>query len=89
VIVCRENETFWGTVFTTAALLCDLVRWAIGWIVCGISRGMLHATLGIGAGSMSTLGFGTPLIALGSSAGGVIGSSGMLWPGGATSIALA
>ena len=38
---------------------------------------MLHPTLGIGAGSMSTLGFGAPLITLESGAGGVIGSGGM------------
>ena len=85
----RAKDTFQGTVFTNAALLCDLVRWEIGWFVCGISRGMPHATLGIGAGSMSTLGSGAPLITLGSSAGSVIGSGGISWPGGATSIALA
>ena len=85
----RTKETLWGTVFTTAALLCNLVLWAIGWFVCGISRGMLHATLGIGAGSMSTLGFGAPFITLGSGASCGIGSGGMSWPGGVTSIALA
>jgi len=50
---------------------------------------MLHATLGIGAGSMSILGLGAPLITLGSGAGGVITSGVMSWPGGKTSIALA
>ena len=85
----RAKETFWGTVFTTAALLCNLVCWAIGLLVCGISRGMLYATLGIGAGSMSTLGSGAPSITLGSGAGDVNGSGGLYWPSGATSVALA
>ena len=85
----RAKETLRGTVLTNASLLCDLVRWEIGWLVCGISCGMLHATLGIGAGSMSTLGSGASTITLGSGASGVIGSGGMSWPGGATSIALA
>ena len=76
--------------FKAAALLFNLVCWAISWFICGISCGMLHAaTLRIGAGSMSTLGSELPLITLGSGAGGGIGSSGVSWLGGAASIALA
>ena len=39
---------------------------------------MSYATLGIGAGSMSTLGDGAPSIILGGGAGGVTGSSGVV-----------
>ncbi len=46
------------------------------------------STLGIGTGSMATLGSGAPLITLGSGASGVIGRGGMSWPGGVASIAL-
>ena len=73
----------------------DRVRWRIGWcdgrtVIAGVDcTGWLMFTLGIGTGSMYTLGVGAPTITLGGGAGGVTGSSGRSCPDGAEYIALA
>ena len=89
------KETVKGIVLTTNALLYDLVRCAIsccagGTVIAGgVGLGWSMLTPGIGTGSMPTLRAGTPLIALGGSAGGVAASGGMIWLSGAKSVALA